>query len=255
MNAGHRPAADVLTEGEDRSTLDYFDEHLIEYEVPRLDYMAQLIRERASTGANLADVGCGVGNTLAHLSGETGLESVVGIDISPRCLEKTEELLGCETLLGSVLDDDFVASIEARFDFVVMTAILHHLIGPSRAASLENAESGLQNGVRLLKPGGYLMVLEPVYGPRPMTATVFWMKKLVTALTTSRIELGSSWANIGPPVVSYLSSRQLVEMARRTPGASLDDVHEERINPPFLMRLLLRHGETTVTLRRETEAA
>lgn len=252
---GAQSTADALTPGEDRSTLDYFDSHLIEYTVERLDHMAALIKERAGADASLVDVGCGVGNTLAYLAEATGISNLAGIDISPRCLAETEERLGCETHCGSVLDDEFVAGIEGQFDFAVVTAVLHHLIGRSRAHSRRNAEHGLRNSVRLLKPGGHALILEPVYGPRPVTGAVFWVKKGVTAITAKRFELGSSWANVGPPVVSYLTSEQLIEMGRRAPGASLVDTHHERIDPPMPLRLALSHGETTIALKRDEARA
>lgn len=244
------PAADALTPSEDRSTLRYFDSHVIEYMEQALDEAAAMINAHVGPGASLVDIGCGVGNTLEHLVRETGIERVAGIDISPKCLEETERRVGCPTFLGSVLDQAFLDSIEERYDVAVLAAVLHHLIGSTRAQSKRHAQTAIGNAISLLKPGGYLVIHEPVYGPPLVTGAVFWAKKAVTAMTPKRVELGNSWMNIGPPVVSYMTTERLGRMVAATPGAELIDVVVEPVRPPLPMRLVLRHAATTILVRR-----
>src|SRR5215213_7255254 len=72
---------------------------------------------------------------------------------------------------SSILDEDLPARIGRRFDFAVLAAVLHHLIGPTRRASKGLAESALRQALALLEPGGHLFVVEPiVYPPVAMDA-------------------------------------------------------------------------------------
>jgi SAM-dependent methyltransferase len=244
------PSRDVLTPGEDRGTLDYFDANVPEYSLERLGPTAEFIKANAGSDASLIDVGCGAGNTLEFLARETGVARVAGMDVSTRYLDLTRQRLSCPVLLGSILDRAFVRSIDERFDFAVLAALLHHLIGRTRSESKAHASAAVSNAIELVKPGGYLVIHEPVFSPRLLTGAVFWMKKAVTAVTSRRIELASAWANIGPPIVSYLTTEELVRMVRAQPELDLVSCHVEEAHPPLAIRLLLRHAETTAVARR-----
>jgi SAM-dependent methyltransferase len=84
---------------------------------------------------------------------------VVGIDVSTTSLDHTEQLKGkygltnLETMLGSI---ECVDAMAQRFDLIVCTGVLHHLVDPA---------AGLRALRSVLKPGGviYLMVYAP-YG-------------------------------------------------------------------------------------------
>lgn len=239
-----------LAPGEDASTVAYFDEHVPEYSTARLAHAAAFISEHATPEASLIDIGCGVGNTLAYLQEETGISQVAGLDVSANVLEQTKELTGAETHQGSILDQRLVASLEGRYDFAILAAIVHHLIGRSRSQSIGFAEAAIANAVRTVKPGGHVIVHEPVYWPRAFSFSLFWVKKGVTAITSKRVELGNEWSNIGPPVVSYLTNDQLRGFAQRIPDAELEAIWIEPDEPPPLARLVSRHSATTMVVRR-----
>ncbi|MCH7776950.1 MAG: hypothetical protein IH878_10485 [Gemmatimonadetes bacterium] len=92
-----------------------------------------------------------------------------------------------------------------------MGAVLHHLIGRTRWSSAAYARQCLANCMTLLKPGGHLLLFEPTIGPRFAMASAFWIKKVVTRLTDRRIDLAGCWINIGQPVVSYYTEKQLMQ--------------------------------------------
>lgn len=239
----------ALTATEDPSTLDYFDSHVIEYLEERLEVPARLIREYGREGASVIDVGCGVGNTLEYLVKATDVREVAGMDISPRCLAAVERRLGCSTYLDSILDDGLHERVQRRFDFVVVAAVLHHLIGRNRRESRAHAAHAISNALKLLRPGGVLIIHEPVYSPRVVTGSLFWIKKGVTRLTPERVEVLSKWANIGPPVVSYLTRDQLVAMTEATAGVDMIFTYTEPIKPPAPISWVMGHGETTIAAR------
>ncbi|MFI5025124.1 MAG: class I SAM-dependent methyltransferase [Solirubrobacterales bacterium] len=245
----------VLAPGEDESTAAYFDDHVPEYSTLRLEHAASYIAEHGGPESSLIDIGCGVGNTLAFLVERTGVSNVAGLDVSANCLVQTREQVPCETYQGSILDPELVSSLEGRFDFAVLAAVVHHLIGATRGRSLGFAEAAIHNAVRLVKPGGHVVVHEPVYSPRAFSASLFYVKKGVTAITSKRVELGNQWSNVGPPVVSYLTNDQLREFANRAPQAELAGMWIEPAEPPPIAKLLFRHTDTTVALRRDPAAA
>lgn len=84
---------------------------------------------------------------------------VTGIDVSPTSLEHTEahkrkyNLTNLETRQVSI---ENVGDLDQRFDFIVCTGVLHHLVDP---------DAGLRALGSVLKPDGamYLMVYAP-YG-------------------------------------------------------------------------------------------
>jgi SAM-dependent methyltransferase len=234
----------------DEETVAYFDEHTPEYGTSRLEPAARFIREHGGAGASLVDVGCGVGNTLEYLVKAGRLESAAGLDVSARCLEQTRERVDAETFHGSVLDRALVDSIGPRFDFAVVAAVLHHLIADSRRDSRKHAELAVANSKRLLKPGGHLIVHEPVYSPYSAMTALFYVKKTVTRMTDRRVGLFGYWNNIGAPVVSYYTESVLEEMMLAGEPASIVARHEERWEPPRLVKPLIGKASLTLIARK-----
>ena len=229
----------------DAKTEAYFDEQLHDYSVERLAFAAESIRRIAGPDASLVDVGCGTGNTLKYLCETTGVRDVVGVDVSGKALETVRERVGCPVYHGSVLDDDLRDRIGRRFDVAVMAALLHHLIGPTRAASKRQAALAVHRGLDLLAPGGHLVVLEPIFYPRVAMDAIFYIKKAMTSVTGRRIEILGEWNNIGAPVVSYLTNEELIPMMGADGRA---EVVERNIEPEDLGRLGAVLSRTTTTL-------
>ena len=57
---------------EDTDTVAYFDEHVPEYSVGRLERPAAFISANGGAAASIVDIGCGAGNTLAYMRDATG---------------------------------------------------------------------------------------------------------------------------------------------------------------------------------------
>ena len=236
---------------EDRSTTEYFDSYAPEYSVGRLQFAADFIKAQARPDSSLIDIGCGVGNTLEYLVGVAGISRAAGMDVSAKCLEQTQRRLPCTTYQGSILDHELVRSVEDRFDFAVLAAILHHLIGKNRRDSKEYARMAISHTLELVRPGGYVVIHEPIYAPRAVTTAVFWVKKALTTITSHRVQVAGPWANIGPPVVSYLTNEELLGMAQADPRGSVVDTDISSSQPPLLARPVLRRWNTTVIVGRD----
>jgi ubiquinone/menaquinone biosynthesis C-methylase UbiE len=231
----------------DEATAAYFDSYVPEYGVERFARAADFLRREAGPGASLIDIGCGTGNTLAHLQAITPVTEVAGLDVSARCLEKTRERLGCVTYQGSIFDPSVVHAVGPRFDFAVLAAVLHHLIGRTRQESRGYARAALHNAARLLSPGGHLLVVEPSFHPPLAMDAVFYVKKAVSRLTTRRVPILGYWNNIGAPVVSYYTHEELREMLESVPGLEIVADHADAVTlGPLLGRVFRRDGTTLV---------
>ena len=236
----------------DAATEAYFDERTPEYDAGRFGLAAEWIG-RGGPEVSLVDVGCGSGNVLAYLREATGVRRLAGLDVSPRYLEQARERTGCETHLGSILDAEVVERLAGRFDFALLGAVLHHLIGATRRASRARARLALAHALTLVRPGGHVIVLEPVFYPRRMMDLVFWAKKATTTLTSRRIELFDQWNNLGAPVVSYYTNEELREMVAQDPRARLLELQSTPAYLSPLQRRLFIHRreDTTLVVRRE----
>jgi SAM-dependent methyltransferase len=245
------------TRPRDAGTEAYFDSRTPEYDAAsRFARGAEWIRGHAVEGSSLVEVGCGSGNVLAYLRAATGVRRLAGIDVSPRCLERARARVGCETHQGSILDADLVARLAERFDFAVLGAVLHHLVGGTRRASRERARLALAHALSLVRPGGHAIVVEPVFHPQWAMGLVFYAKRAVAAVTSRRLELFDRWNNLGAPLVSYYTNEELVRMIEADRRAEILDSWRA---PAYLSSLqraafIRRREDSTLVVRRRDPA-
>lgn len=235
----------------DQQTADYFDAHMPEYAISRLEYALKFITSHCQPNSSLVDIGCGTGNILKYIKDHIPIEHLCGIDISEKYLEKTQENVGCQTLRGSILDNDFAESISSKFDFAILAAVLHHLVGKTRKQSRTNASIAVANALKQLKSGGHLIIWEPVLYPAFLMDVVFYTKRLVTKFTSRRIQILGRVNNIGAPVVSYFTNEQLEGLFAQIPGCRIADKWIKERKPTALMRLagITRRADNTFILR------
>lgn len=229
----------------DAKTVAYFDDLVPDYGDARLGFAATVIAERARVGASLIDLGCGTGKALRFLSDATGITDLVGVDVSQKSLAVTRERVGCDVQLGSIVDPGLATKVGRPFDFAVVAAVLHHLIGRTRSESRSFAQQAVHNAMSALKPGGHLLVFEPVWYPRVAMDALFYVKKMVSSVTPNRVSLLDTWNNIGAPVVSYYSNEELLRMVTDQ-GRGV--VVAKDIDPDDLGRLNLVFNKTNTTI-------
>lgn len=203
-----------VTLTDDQQTQEYFDRYVPRYGQYRFKFMTKFLNENAQPGESLIDVGCGTGKTLKLVKDATPIQKLAGLDVSASSLKATVDATGCDTEHGSILDQNFVASRDGKYDYAVLGAVLHHVIENNRMECYKAARQTIANSLRLIRPGGHLFIMEPTFEPRLLTWLVFWIKKVLGPLVPGRLHVGPEWANIGNPVVSYYSEAKLEEMIK-----------------------------------------
>lgn len=192
--------------------IDPYFETTPDYSPKRLEFTLPFLSGLAADDL-VIDVGCGTGTALEWTAANTHLTNLVGVDPSPASLEVASKRVQMTSVEGSILDDAIIAPYEEKTKAVLMAAVLHHIVGSTRRTSIANVEAALDNVARLLAPDGRLLLFEPCYGPQPLMGTVFWIKRAgIAASVPPRALPGPDWVNPGPPLVSYLTPKQLGEM-------------------------------------------
>ena len=104
------------------------------------------------------DLGCGTGNyLLAQLNSGPASVRWDGLDLSPEMLEVTRKKITGKASLAIGRAEELPYD-DKTFNFVMVRAMFHHL---------QDKEQGLNEITRVLKPGGYLHIVNGAYEYRP----------------------------------------------------------------------------------------
>lgn len=117
------------------------------------------------TAARVLEVGCGTGAVTRTLARWPSVAEVVGIDPSPLFLSKARELgSGLVNLSFEVADGRSLPFEGKTFDVVVYHTALCHIPGPERT---------LAEGLRVLRPGGWVAIFDGDYATTAVAAGDF----------------------------------------------------------------------------------
>jgi len=239
----------------DEQTIDYFDRYTPVYMEKFYDDVVELINKFGSGRDSVIDIGCGTGNILNYLKNVTQLKTFCGMDVSGNCLDVMRKKYGFTAMQASILDDLYINGVTYKYDFVLMGAILHHLIGSNRKVSHSLASQAVRNGLKLLKDDGYLIVVERMFYPALIHDIAFCVKRFVTRFIPGRFHiLGHHISNIGAPVVSYYSPDQLKQILEDENRCSIVEVKVLDMRIKTWMKLLgLRKTEARTFVARKRE--
>lgn len=113
--------------------------------------MAELHRPPVAPSIRILDAGCGTGGFIRMLRGAQPGWTVTGVDLSPLACALARERTGADIAEGSITALPFAGE---SFDAVSTGDVLYHLEDPGAA---------LREFVRVLRPGGVVVVNEPAY--------------------------------------------------------------------------------------------
>lgn len=115
----------------------------------RVEWLAQSLRRFQQPARVVLDYGCGIGDTAVLLRQTLGAESVIGLDVSERSLERARREYGstCAFLTFAEYVPD------ASVDVVYCNGVFHHIPPAERAAAVRYI-------LRCLRPGGVFALWE-----------------------------------------------------------------------------------------------
>lgn len=109
-------------------TIEYFDKEIPYFAPERYNFSIKMLKKYANSNSSLIDVGCGVGNILEFIDKSINLRRLAGIEPSLNLLSQAKRK-GFSVYHGNILDDSFISTINETFDFAILGAVLHHLVG------------------------------------------------------------------------------------------------------------------------------
>ena len=127
-------AESLLVTGEDK---DFFARG-------RVSWFARCLKNLKVDPLAAMDFGCGIGSTTPHLLEMLGVDSVLGIDVSPKCLLAAEQKWGSERIRFTFLDQYAPCEV---IDVAYSNGVFHHIPEAKRSAALNFVH-------RALRPGG-----------------------------------------------------------------------------------------------------
>lgn len=152
----------------------------------------RILQKVSKETKNIVDLGCGEGTRLNQLL--TKGQSGTGIDISQKALEIGRENYPHIRFIKANLEKIPLPS--NGFDLVFSAYVLEHLINPIKV---------LEEAVRLVSPGGKLILIAPNYGAPNRASPPFKgsrVKKLIEGLTNDFVNLiikrNMNWKKVEP---------------------------------------------------------
>jgi ubiquinone/menaquinone biosynthesis C-methylase UbiE len=151
---------------------------------------------------SILDIGCGPGSFLAQFEKSIDSTKFVGLDVEGRYISMARKLFPSATWHRIKPGDSLI--LPNSFDFVVISAVLHH-------ASNEDVREILELARRSLRRGGVAVSVDPVFHDRQTR-----LSKLFVGLDRGRFirtedELAELWSlSWGSPVAKqFLFTRQM----------------------------------------------
>lgn len=105
-------------------------------------------------GLRVLDIGPGTGESKKFADALAGPAEWTAVEVSPRYIEACKGLGYVQIVDGVDLEKQPLPLADASFDVIIASHVLEHL---------ENAKDALADWVRVLKPGGHLLIGVPMH--------------------------------------------------------------------------------------------
>jgi SAM-dependent methyltransferase len=118
--------------------------------------MLDFIYRYASKGDRILEVGGGSGAFLDLVLENSNMKDSCNLELAFSSYKNQANKSIC-LMGGDALNLPFK---ESSFDWVVIKNLLHHLVGRTRGESKKNAKKAVEELIRVLKDGGYVIILD-----------------------------------------------------------------------------------------------
>jgi SAM-dependent methyltransferase len=162
------------------------------------------------------DVGGGIGR-FASLLAQAGGHQVDVLDCSAVAASSFIACPGVRLISADYLE--WVAPPDDRYDLVIFRVVLHHLLGPTSAATARTQQAALLKAAQLLRPAGQVYVFENIYDPlvgEDLTATLIHGVTRLKSLASVTRRLGANTAGEGVHFHSLSAWRRIAQGAGLT---------------------------------------
>ena len=220
----------------DKKTREFFDSYLPEYPMEWFDRLLDFVKKTSSPDSSVVDLACGAGNILYYFREKTKIKRCVGIDIATELVDIARKKYGIEAIEASIFDEKLYQIVGSDFDYAMLGQVLHHLVGNTRNQSKANARMAIIQALRLIRPNGYLLIHEPTYDPSISGDLIFGVKRILTRFFSVRVNVLKKYHNIGAPLVSFLTPRELKKIIEGIPNCRVVGWWPEVWEVSWLMR-------------------
>jgi len=110
-------------------------------------------------GAKVLELGCGAAEKTRMIVEQTGVETVIASEVDEIQHQKNLALTDLSKVTFKTYGAEAIAEPDQCFDIVLMFKSLHHV-------PLDKLDNALQEIHRVLKPGGFAYISEPVFAGR-----------------------------------------------------------------------------------------
>ncbi len=177
------------------------------------------------------ELGCGQG-VLMHLFEELlPTSNVIGIDITKTSLitAKENNKKNASTLDFCCGSATLLPFKDNSFDAVIVTDVLHHLVGKSRSESKKNVLITLNEITRITKNNSFVLIWDILVKYKLYSYLIFYLTSICSKFN---IEIPSLQIH-KEIIVSFLTSKELESMLNKTKIQEISK-EEDKINFPYL---------------------
>ena len=131
------------------STLGLYGEDADYFAAGRVEWLTKVLADRGDIH-NIMDYGCGIGVGIPHLLAYPDIESLIGVDISEKSLERARRDHASEKVRFASFDE---YKPKGEIDMAVCCSVFHHI-------PLEHRATAVKYVYDSLRPGGFLALWE-----------------------------------------------------------------------------------------------
>lgn len=144
----------------DRIAEDYADE-ILSIQPEFYKNSAQLINASLKGCNDVADIGNG--GVINYNISQLRRLDCIDLSLSQKAINRYEKISNVHFKSGNIMD---LCSIsDCTYDAVIVQAVIHHLAGSTLKQTHKNVEQALKECMRILKPGGKLLIVESTVVP------------------------------------------------------------------------------------------